>query len=111
AHVLLGSAALGFLFPLPEVFFLFPVAAAADEDFLVSLAEKLHLLVTVGAAGVGLPAHRPAIAAFPILADQHFAVLALDGQELFPALRADLVGQVIVVVLGVAVLHVLHQLG
>ena len=45
----------------------------------------------IGCSGKSFP-----IAAFPVLTYQHFAVLSIDRKQSFAALRAFLVGQVIV---------------
>ena len=67
--------------------------------------------MALGAAGVGYHGYALAVAAVSILADEHFAFLAVHLEQVFAALRARLAGHVVVLILRRAALDRLHERG
>ena len=89
----------------------FTIAADAGEHFLLPLAAQLQLFVAIGAAGVRLNGEAPAVAAFPIRANQHPAPLAVDVEQELAAVRAFFTGDVIMNVGRVACDHLADEAG
>ena len=82
-YVILSGSVGGFA-PV-EVGKLFPVAANAGEDALFSLAAQFQLFVAFGAACVCGLRQSLAVAALPVLTNEHFALFAVDLKQILSA--------------------------
>ena len=79
-----------------EGFRFFAESAGTDVGLFFAVAEKLHPFMADRAARVSFHHHVLAVAAFAIRADQHFALLAVDGKHHFSAFRAGCFTDVVV---------------
>lgn len=110
SHFLFGQLAALFLVPaILESRQLLFVPARAYKHLPFSLAAHLQPLVAFRASRVCLLGNVFAIAALPVLADEHFAALSVDFQQKLAALRAFASRQVVVAEGFVAVFDFLHH--
>ena len=75
--------------------FLLIAAGRTDKGVFFALQIQFHLSVTVGTPGIGKPGDGLSVSAGPILAHQHFTVLAIYRQHSFSAHRTFGVGKIV----------------
>src|SRR5699024_9538858 len=71
------------------------ISAGADKGFFAAPFYQLHFLVALGAAGVACTRDGLPVAAFPVLADQKPAVLAVYRQHPFAAAGTFGISQIV----------------